>query len=190
MRKLKNKKGVTLIELIIVLALITVVMIPVSSFFITNCKYLNKASKELEAQGQAEKSINNIADILINAKAAVSRSYVDNNSALGIDRIVFSLMDGSFVVLQYMDSNSDGRRDSINVKKTSDIDYIIQASEASETIRAKNIVYFDIIFKPDDSNISNSNIAVLTITVTDSGNAKGDEIAIVKSEIFLRNYNR
>lgn len=187
---LKNKKGVTLVELIVALALITVVMIPVSSFFITNYKYLYKANKEIEAQRQAEKSINNLTDILINTKAALDRSYIGNNPSLSIDRIVFSLMDGSFVVLQYMDSNSDGRRDSINTKKTNDFDYIIQASEMSETIKAKNVNYFNVILKPDDSNIVNSNMAVLTITVSDSGVADRDETVTVNSEIFMRNFNR
>jgi len=187
---LKNKKGFTLVELIVVLALVAVVMVPVSSFFITNYKYLNKTTKETEAQRQAEKSINNIADILINTKSALDRSYVGNNSSLGVERIVFKLRDGSFVVLQYMDSNSDGRKDSINAKETNDYDYIIKASEITETIKAKNVNYFDVTLKPDDSNIANSNIAVITITVSDSGKEEGDEAVTLKTEIFMRNSNR
>lgn len=187
---LKNKRGITLVELIVALALVVVVMIPLSSFFITNYKYLYKANKEIEAQRQAEKSMNNLSDVLINTKAALDRSYIGNNSSLSIERIVFSLMDGSFVVLQYMDTNSDGRRDSINAKETSDIDYIIQATEISETIKAKNVDYFNVILKPDDSIIVNSNIAVLTITVSDSGEAEGDETVTVSSEIYMRNFNK
>lgn len=187
---LKNRRGITLIELIVALSLVMVVMIPLSSFFITNYKNLYKVDKQIEAQRQAEKSINNLADILINSKAALDRSYISNNPSLSIDRIVFSLMDGSFVVLQYMDTNSDGRRDSINAKNTSDIDYIIQDTEISETIKAKNVDYFNVILKPDDSNIANSSMAVLTITVSDSGAAEGDETVTVSSEIYMRNFDR
>lgn len=187
---LKNRRGITLIELIVALSLVMVVMIPLSSFFITNYKNLYKVDKQIEAQRQAEKSINNLADILINSKAALDRSYISNNPSLSIDRIVFSLMDGSFVVLQYMDTNSDGRRDSINAKNTSDIDYIIQATEISETIKANNVDYFNVILKPDDSNIANSSMAVLTITVSDSGAAEGDETVTVSSEIYMRNFDR
>lgn len=187
---LKNRRGITLIELIVALSLVMVVMIPLSSFFITNYKNLYKVDKQVEAQRQAEKSINNLADILINSKAALDRSYISNNPSLSIDRIVFSLMDGSFVVLQYMDTNSDGRRDSINAKNTSDIDYIIQDTEILETIKAKNVDYFNVILKPDDSNIANSSMAVLTITVSDSGAAEGDETVTVSSEIYMRNFDR
>lgn len=187
---LKNRRGITLVELIVALSLVMVVMIPLSSFFITNYKNLYKVDKQIEAQRQAEKSINNLADILINSKAALDRSYISNNPSLSVERIVFSLMDGSFAVLQYMDTNSDGRRDSINAKNTSDIDYVIQAAEISETIKAKNVDYFNVILKPDDSNIANSSMAVLTITVSDSGEAEGDETVTVSSEIYMRNFDR
>lgn len=184
---IKNRKGFTLVELILVLALLSVVMVPLSSFMIGNYKYLNKANKQIEAQTEAEGAVNAIDGILQSAKEAAARSFVDGNPSQGVERMVFTLADGSYTVFQYVDSDSDGRRDAVCVKNTSDINELIDSSEVQVTAKARNVTFFNIDLKPDNEDMTKSNMVVITITTTDDDKSQINESTTVKSEIFMRN---
>ncbi|MDF2520911.1 MAG: hypothetical protein K0R84_1539, partial [Clostridia bacterium] len=147
---IKNRKGFTLVELILVLALLSIVMVPLSSFMIVNYKYLNKANKQIEAQAEAESAVNAISGILQSAKEAAARSFVDGNPSQGVERMVFELADGSYTVFQYVDSDSDGSRDAVCAKNTSDINELIASSEIQATAIARNVAFFNIELKPDN----------------------------------------
>ncbi|MBW9155235.1 PilW family protein [Clostridium tagluense] len=60
-----KKKGITLIELIIAMAILFIVLSVISSFFFTNYKTLNLVNKDLELQSQGEKVINFMVDNII-----------------------------------------------------------------------------------------------------------------------------
>ncbi|MCB2298706.1 PilW family protein [Clostridium tagluense] len=60
-----KKKGITLIELIIAMAILAIVLSVISSFFLTNYKALNSVNKDLELQSQGEKVINFMVDNII-----------------------------------------------------------------------------------------------------------------------------
>jgi prepilin-type N-terminal cleavage/methylation domain-containing protein len=184
---IKNRKGFTLVELILVLALLSIVMVPLSSFMIVNYKYLNKANKQIEAQAEAESAVNAISGILQSAKEAAARSFVDGNPSQGVERMVFELADGSYTVFQYVDSDSDGSRDAVCAKNTSDINELIASSEIQATAIARNVAFFNIELKPDNDDMTKSNMAVITITTTDDDKSQINESTTVKSEIFMRN---
>ncbi|WP_461206962.1 prepilin-type N-terminal cleavage/methylation domain-containing protein [Clostridium sp. DL1XJH146] len=57
-----KKQGLTLIELIITLAILTIILGVISNFFVTNYKQLNFAENKADLQGMAQKSIVDISN--------------------------------------------------------------------------------------------------------------------------------
>lgn len=63
MSKLKNKKrGLSLIELVVALSLITIVLMIVGPFFISNYKSLNKTSNQIDFQRESKVIMNYFSD--------------------------------------------------------------------------------------------------------------------------------
>ncbi|MCY6959295.1 prepilin-type N-terminal cleavage/methylation domain-containing protein [Clostridium brassicae] len=88
-----TKKGITLIELIIVIALIGIILIPISNFFLTSYSNLHKVDKEIELQSQGEKALEKF--VKISMMSSGIQSIKRNNEELNlqkkctsIDRIV------------------------------------------------------------------------------------------------------
>lgn len=63
MSKLKNKKrGLSLIELVVALSLITIILMIVGPFFISNYKSLNKTSNQIDFQRESKVIMNYFSD--------------------------------------------------------------------------------------------------------------------------------
>jgi len=73
------KKGFTLIEMLITLALLGIVMAAISSFFLSNYRTLNNVSKELDFQREGEKAINLIIEKAMESKG-IGEIQPNNNS--------------------------------------------------------------------------------------------------------------
>ncbi|MCB2289672.1 prepilin-type N-terminal cleavage/methylation domain-containing protein [Clostridium sp. CS001] len=70
----RNKKGFTLIEIIISMAIFSIVMIAIYSFFLTNYKSLNRVSLEAEIQSQAQVAMDKITNIAMESSDVVIRT--------------------------------------------------------------------------------------------------------------------
>lgn len=66
-----KKKGITLIELIIAMAISAIVLSVISTFFLTNYKALNFVNKDLRLQSQGEKAINFMVDNIIDGYSVI-----------------------------------------------------------------------------------------------------------------------
>lgn len=98
----KNNKGVTLVELIIILSLIGIIITPIFSFLISNLKAFNREDIELELSYQAESVLNRIVNESIvfkrinDIKGNVSQnkinateiSFVDYNNNVKIFKLI------------------------------------------------------------------------------------------------------
>lgn len=77
-----KKKGVTLIELLVTIAIISIVFSVISSFFFTNYKTLNSVNKDLELQSQGERAISFMVDNIIEGYGVESVERLLNTIAL------------------------------------------------------------------------------------------------------------
>ena len=80
---MKDNKGFTLIELIVILGLATIVMGAVMSFFIANYRSYNRLNTESELQYQSQYIINFMTDKILEAEKYEEdgkyKFYVDDN---------------------------------------------------------------------------------------------------------------
>ena len=76
---MKNKNGFTLIELIVILALASVVMLAVMSFLIANYRSYNVINTESELQYQSQYIINYITDKILEANKFEGNTFYYND---------------------------------------------------------------------------------------------------------------
>lgn len=82
--KLKTKrKGVSLIELVVALSLITIILMIVGPFFISNYRSLNKTSNQIDFQREAKVIMNYFTDSAMEASKILAINL--NNSKENID---------------------------------------------------------------------------------------------------------
>ncbi|HCS10014.1 MAG TPA: hypothetical protein DIV40_01030 [Clostridiales bacterium] len=78
---MKNKNGFTLIELIIILALASIVALGVMSFLITNYRSYNVINTESELQYQSQYIINYITDKILEANKFEGNTFYYNDDS-------------------------------------------------------------------------------------------------------------
>lgn len=96
---MKNKKGFTLIELIVILGLASIVMLAVMSFFIANYRSYNRLNTESELQYQSQYIINFMTDKILETEkfeGLDSGEYIFVNDD-GITELTFKNQDGKLI---------------------------------------------------------------------------------------------
>ncbi len=87
-----GKKGFTLVEVIITLALLSIVMIPVSAVFLAQYRSLSREAAVVEAQRQAREAINLITDDL--------RQFEAGTVSYGTDGMLVMIATGEMLVIR------------------------------------------------------------------------------------------
>lgn len=97
------KRGFTLIELIITLAILGIILIPISNFFFTNYKELNNVNRQLNLQYEGEKAVKKFTDVAIESKGIqeVKSEQTDLSNGTNADNVtrivLMSTDDGNYV---------------------------------------------------------------------------------------------
>lgn len=78
-----NEKGVTLIELILVISLITIIITPIFSFFIMNFKTFNKEDKKIELSYESQTALESIMEKAIVSKGV--KYYTQSDGKMTIE---------------------------------------------------------------------------------------------------------
>lgn len=173
-----SKKGITLVELLIALALLGTVMMVVSNFFFLNYKALNRESNEIDFQREAHAALNFIVKEAIVSKG-IKEVYVNNNQELDISRLKNAanisklILEGGntseergFKVIDNGEEKQLYFYTSINNRETSSI-------EVSSSIKS-----FDITSDRELKNASNIRVR---IALTKGRNP------IIESQVYFRN---
>lgn len=95
---LKDNKGVTLIELIMVLGIASILLAAIGSFLVTNVRYFNMANDQAEIQGHAQRLMKDFADLVIESRGIAS---IENNTDININLNSQGINDITKVVFYY-----------------------------------------------------------------------------------------
>lgn len=77
-----KRKGVTLIELLITLGIVSIVLSSIYTFLFTNYNTLNSVNNDLELQSQGEKAINFMIDSIIEGYGVVEVKATDGSDVV------------------------------------------------------------------------------------------------------------
>lgn len=75
MKRLRNDKGISLIELVVALAILSMLMIAVMALMNNNTIIFRKAKSDLKVQSQAQEAYNRISDVIMQAKNIYVEGY-------------------------------------------------------------------------------------------------------------------
>lgn len=169
----RNKKGFTLVELIISMAIFSIVMITIYSFFSTNYKFLDRVSLETEIQNEAEKAIDKITNIAMQSGSVdISTEGTDGKINKNIEYIKLTrnvVMEHTFTVEdnKLMLATTDNGIDKGKIQVANFVEYII----------CKDI----------SINGSGTKVIGIEIEIAFERGIKDNEDKVVKNEIYFRN---
>lgn len=165
-----KQKGLTLIELIIGLALSSVVMAAVGTFLVTNINFFNIAQDEIYIQNQVRKSMRAVTNLVMEKENIMSLLRVGNNTT----RAIFTESSEENEKELTFDYNPD----LMELKYSHDTIF-------ASTI-AKNISQF--LIETIEKDKYNSKLIEVTIEgVKNPGNKKKEVKFTLTNKIFLRN---
>lgn len=75
LKRLKNQKGFTLVELIVVICILGFVLTSISGFLLANIKAFNTAEQQVEAQTQAQYALNGFIERCIGTKGITAITF-------------------------------------------------------------------------------------------------------------------
>ncbi|WP_459195416.1 PilW family protein [Wukongibacter baidiensis] len=168
MKFLRNNRGFTMVELVVVMAIMGIVFITISSFLINNIKTFNRAEDQVEAQHNIQIAMNEIVDNIMEARGIVEP--IKTYSGGSVKEIIFEINESSY--LQYdFDNGSKTLSRGKGVNKAS-----ITTSEY-----AKHIEEFDVTKILDDQN------TVIGVEITITTELNDSDITLNRNQVYFRN---
>ena len=77
-----NNKGFSLIELIITVAILTIITSAILGFIVTGTKSYGNVNEEVELQQEAQLSFNQLSDLIIDSTNGIKYYYNDNENKI------------------------------------------------------------------------------------------------------------
>ena len=75
-----NNKGFSLIELIISVAILTIITSAILGFIVTSSKSYGNVSEDVSLQQEAQLSLNQISDLIVDSTSGLKYYYNDNEA--------------------------------------------------------------------------------------------------------------
>lgn len=180
-----NKKGFTLAELIITLAVAGIVMTSVMAFFISNLKKFNMADEQVTLQKEIEKAVDVLSETFIKA-SKIERSQIStqkatydviNSSGIIEQRITKeTTLDGKVKLTIQKDPNAAATNPEREIGVFKDVKIIATKKDTSQS---------ETEFSNSDPNIDANN-PVKQVDIEIIGEKNGYRVPI-NTQVYLRN---
>lgn len=165
---MRNKKGFTLIELIIILAIMGVVMTAVSSFFIGNLDAFKHASNQVDVQSGSYIAMENMMINVMESQKIIKYDQVHGE-------YIFKIDDGKYIKYKYDDVN-----------KKVQMGEGVSSSSIVVSDLASDIIEFKISMKDSSDNDTNDKASARGIKIAIKSK-KGSSNVEIKNTVFFRN---
>lgn len=182
-----KKRGFTLIEVLITVAILGIVMIALSNFFFTNYNTLNKVSKQIDLQSEGEKGMKKIVNTSIESKGILEvkrgAEYLESkNIAENIDTIVFKTIDSSgndIYDIFEVEDNKLWHGASTDSSKIIDKDGTLTSGEITGEIASQNIVSVSV---EANKALKEARETIIRIVLSE-----GNVSTTLESQVYFRN---
>ncbi len=94
---MRNNKGITLVEVLVTVAILSIVIVTASTFMTTSSRSFARESADSDVQSEAELAVNQIEDLIIDVNGGVSMTDDTDNMEL----LVYHAEDDSSGVTVY-----------------------------------------------------------------------------------------
>ncbi len=169
----RNKKGFTLVELMISMAIFSVVLLTIYSFFFTNYKSLNRVSLEVSIQTEAEKAIEKITSIAMESSTVMINTQGTDGK---IDNIEEYVKLSKNWVKEYTFTVENNKLMLSSIENSIDKGKI-EVADFVEYIICKNITL----------DGDGTKVIGIEMEIAFERGIKDNEDKVVKSEIYFRN---
>lgn len=175
--KLKTKrKGVSLIELVVALSLITIILMIVGPFFISNYRSLNKTSNQIDFQREAKVIMNYFTDSAMEASniAAINLNNSKEDLDLAENSTAESIGRGDSISITF---DNDDKKDTIETRFRLDDEILYYKKDNNKEVQIGQFIK-KISFNamPSGTNFERANSIELTIEF-DTNNATPYEVS-------------
>lgn len=154
MCKFKNNKGLSLVEMIIAVAIISIVLTTVVAFMVTGTKLFNRSNNEIELQEQAQLAVNNIENRIIDAQLGAAFKVDGSYHILTI----MNETDKEYVFwIDDTDSNVDNRKKIFYDTSATNVTKAKADLDLSEVL-AKNVQSFEVTLKTVTGNVPKADV--------------------------------
>lgn len=175
---LKNNKGFTLVELLVTLAISSVILGLVVSFFIMNIKNFDRSEHQLDLQYESQFAMNYITDLIMEGERI---SYIEN-----INNSIKTLSNGVVKVREIRIITKKIDESSLNVTTREEIFTVDEDSRKIYHGDKEIGDYVDeVIVETVPSNMSYSEARGIIITISLS---KANLKKSITSQVFFRNF--
>ena len=170
MNYMKNKRGYTLVELILVISIIGVIITAIGSFLINNYKLFYKGDNQINIQNELQISMAYIVNNIMES-SRVESIYDGNNESLLSES-------GSVEVKGIVFLTTGGDR--VTIERDSDNNLYMTKSSSEKVKIGESIISFKV--SPLNSNFSNASGVKIELT------GKGDEYTVkINNAVYFRN---
>ena len=172
------KKGITLVELIIALALLGIVMLVISNFFFSNYKAINRESNEIDFQREGERALSFIIKEAMSSKG-IKRVIINNNQEVDVS-VAKNAVNISKLVLESSEVNVEKGFKVIGSGEGKQLYYYTSVNnvETSKVDLSNLVKSFDISSDRELKNASNIKVKITLI--------KGRN-PVIESQVYSRN---
>lgn len=170
MKCIKNSKGYTLVELILVFSICGMIITAIGSHLINNYKFFLKGENQINVQNELQTSINSITNKIMESSGIFevadlnNHSIIDESTKERIKRISFSVSNGD-VVVEHDNANK----------------ILYMKVGSNEKVQIGELIE-NILVQPLNSTYKNSS----GIKIELIGN-KGDYTVTVNNAVYFRN---
>lgn len=171
-KNMNNNKGFTLLEMIISVAILSIVIVTATSFMVTGTKLFSASNNEVELQQEVQVALNNVENRIIDAKLGIRCDDDGNQVILTVFNDKTSTTPKEYIVWNKSDKKIYYDSSAANVTLT---------TFSTSEVLASNVTNFEVVLKEGDMGATATPDPAVTTTPGPSVTAQASQSNSLKN---------